>query len=218
MAQTEQPVHLRVDRREKGRIIEQLQVLPFVHLEIADLDCGDYLAAGGLAIERKSATDFILSIVDNSLYERAARLKSRYAHPVYIVEGDLFTRRFHQKAFDVHAALAYLTVHYSIPVLSSPDSEQSAMLIYLIAAEAEYRLGLPIEMRIEHPATTTDAQLYFLQGLPGIDGERAEQLLQKLRTIPAVLEASDAEWRTVARLDDQSIADIRALLSNRWPV
>ncbi|MHB1529728.1 MAG: ERCC4 domain-containing protein [Acidiferrobacteraceae bacterium] len=217
MAQAEQPVHLKVDRREKGRIIEQLQVLPLVHLEIMDLDCGDYLGAGGLAVERKSATDFILSIVDKSLYESAARLKSRYAHPVYLVEGDLFTRRFHQKAFDMHAALAYLTVLHSIPVLSSPDSEQSAMLIYLMAAEAEHRLGQPLDMRIEHPVTTTDAQLYFLQGLPGIDGERAERLLQELHTVTAVLEASDAEWRAFADLDDQSIAEIRAVLSNKWP-
>ncbi|MHB1951285.1 MAG: ERCC4 domain-containing protein [Acidiferrobacteraceae bacterium] len=218
MPSTEQPVHLKVDRREKGRIIEQLGALPLVTLEMADLECGDYVGAGGLAIERKSATDFILSIVDRSLYERAARLRSRYGHPVYIVEGDLFTRRFHQKAFDVHAALAYLTVHYAIPVLTAPDTEHSAMIIYLMAAEAEHRLGRPIDVRVEHPVVTTEAQLYFLQGLPGIDGERAERLLQELHSVKAVLEASDNELRDIARVDDETVSEIREVLNKAWPV
>lgn len=217
MTSAEQPVHLKVDRREKGRIIEQLQALPLVTLEMTDLDCGDYVGAQGLAIERKSSTDFILSIVDGSLYERAARLRSRYPHPAYIVEGDLFTRRFHQKAFDVHAALAYLTVHYSMPVVASPDSEQTAMIIYLMAAEAEHRLGRPLDVRVEHPVETTEAQLYFLQGLPGIDAERAERLLQGLHSVQSVLAASDEELRNAAGLDDQMIADIRALLTSTWP-
>jgi len=216
MTDSPQAVHLKVDQREKGRIIKELEALPGMTLERTELDCGDYVGAEGLAIEHKSSTDFILSIVDKTLYEKAAKLRSRYRRVVYIVEGDLFTRRFHQKAFDVHAALAYLTVHYAIPVITSPDVEQTAMIIYLMASEAEHSAG-PLNVRAEHPVELTDAQQYFLQGLPGVDAERAQRLLEELRTVPAVLGADDEQWRGIGGLDDQAIADIRALFATAWP-
>lgn len=217
MTDTPQAVHLLVDQREQGRILKELAALPGMVLETTTLDCGDYVGAAGLAIERKSSTDFILSIVDHTLYEKAAKLHSRYRRAAYIVEGDLFTRRFHQKAFDVHGAIAYLTVHHGIPVITSPDAEQTAMIIYLMAAEAEHRADRPLDVRTEKPVECPDAQQYFLQGLPGVDADRAQRLLENLHTLPAVLAASDRQWRELGGLDDQAIADIRALFTTPWP-
>lgn len=208
-------VSLLVDTREQGRILKELEALPGVQLERRELDCGDYVA-GELVIERKSSTDFILSIVDKSLYEKAAKLRTRYARCAYIVEGDLFTRRFHQKAFDVHQAIARLTVLSGIPVLSSPDAEQTALLIYFMAAEAQYRLNRPIDARSRGFDSLGEGQLYVLQGLPGVDADRAERLLAAAGSVGAVLAGGPALWQQAADLDARACAQIEALLREPW--
>ena len=136
----QKPVRIVVDTRERGKIISKLEALPGVSLEFAEQESGDYLLGNGVVIERKSATDFILSIVDRTLVEKVEKIKALYPKPIFIVEGDMFAMRFHQKAFDVHMALSYMAVVQNIPVLTSPDAEQSAMLIYLMARDAQHVL------------------------------------------------------------------------------
>lgn len=211
----ETAVHLTVDRRERGKIIKDLEALPSLTLEYGDLDVGDYIAGPEVAVERKSATDFILSIVDESLYEKAAKLKSRYARAAYVVEGDLFTRRFHQKAFDVHRALAYLAVHFGMPVITSPNSEQTAMILYLMAVEATR--DEPIRLRPPGPEPVVEAAPFFLEGLPGIDSERAEKLLDTFGSVSAVLAADRDALRAAADLAERDLDAIARILNARWP-
>ncbi|MEM1599160.1 MAG: ERCC4 domain-containing protein, partial [Pyrobaculum sp.] len=53
------------------------------------LEAGDYIA-GDFVFERKSAQDFINSVVDGRLFEQAAKLKSSGLKAVVVVEGDLW--------------------------------------------------------------------------------------------------------------------------------
>lgn len=209
-----QDVHIVADARERGKIVKALEALPGVTLETRELDCGDYVLGDGVVVERKSATDFILSIVDKSLPEKVGKLKAQYARPVYIVEGDLFNMRFHQKAFDVHGALAYLGVSQRVPVVSSPDADQSAMLIYLMAAEAQ--AAPHTRARLNTPEVLHEAQRYALEGFPGIDADRADTLLAHFGSVAAVLNAS-AEALIEAGLDPDPAAALREVVEARWP-
>lgn len=210
-----QDVHIVADARERGKIVKALEALPGVTLETRELDCGDYVLGDGVVVERKSATDFILSIVDKSLPEKVGKLKAQYARPVYIVEGDLFNMRFHQKAFDVHAALAYLGVAQRVPVVSSPDAEQSAMLIYLMALEAQ-AAAPRARTRLNTPEVLQEAQRYALEGFPGVDADRAETLLVHFGSVAAVLNAN-AEALTRAGLDPDAAKALREVVEARWP-
>jgi ERCC4-type nuclease len=213
----ETSVDITVDTRERGRIVKALEALPGVRLDFAELDCGDYLLANGVAIERKSSTDFILSIVDRSLFEKVARLKARYARPLYIVEGDMFTMRFHQKAFDVHTALAYLSVTHQVPVVNSPDVEQTAMLIYLMAAEAQRDPAQRPDARLDKPSVRTEAQRYLVEGLPGIDADRAEELLRRFGTAERIFAADEAALQSQGALSPELARRIREVVEATWP-
>lgn len=193
------PLLIRVDSRERGRILDRLRELSGVTLETVELELGDYLLPGGLIIERKSATDLILSVVDQSLWEKVAKLKTQYERVVYIIEGDLYTARFHQQALDIHRALAAMTVHYEVPVLPSPDADHSGMLIYLMGLGSQAGPGR--EERPGKPTIRRDAQLYLLGSLPGIDPDRAEQLLRHFGSAQAVLTAEASELVAVEGID-----------------
>jgi len=216
----ERNVHVIADQRERGKITKTLEQIPGVSVETQSLDCGDYVLGSGVVVERKSATDFILSVVDGSLVDKANKLKAGYERPVYIVESgerDLFVPRFHQKAFDVHMALAYLSVLHRIPVLTSPDVEHTAMLIYFMAVDAQYHLGANLGRRSNKPEFVAEAQAYFLEGLPGIDGDRAEALLRHFGGVGNLLRAPARDIAAAANLDPDSASLLEDVLTRRWP-
>lgn len=216
MNDAEKKIHLIIDKRERGKITEALEALPGVSLEFAELDVGDYVLGNGVVVERKSATDFILSVVDKTLYEKAGKLKAMYPRVVYLVEGDLYNMRFHQKAFDVHRALAFLSVTQDVPVIPSPDPEQTAMLIYLMAQDAQHALGQPISTRVNKPKLRAEAQVYLVEGLPGVDAERAETLLRHFKTAAKVFAADAESLQAAGGVDADSAARMRAVLDAVW--
>ncbi|MCA1789750.1 MAG: hypothetical protein LC667_07800 [Thioalkalivibrio sp.] len=203
-------LHIRVDARERGRIITRLEGLPGVTLESVEMDLGDYLLPGDLIIERKSATDLILSVVDRSLWDKVAKLRSQHERVVYIVEGDLYTARFHQQALDIHRALAMMVVMHGVTVLPSPDAENSGMLIYLLGLAAAE--GAAATERPDKPTIRRDAQLYLLASLPGVDAERAEALLRHFGSARAALAADANALAQVEGMDAERAARIAEVL------
>lgn len=128
-----QDVIIRVDGRERGKIIARLESLEGVQLEIEDMEHGDYILPNGVVVERKSATDFILSVVDEEIWAHAEALAHTFPKVVYIIEGDPYVARFHQKALDVHRAFARLILEYNVAVIPSSDADNTAMMIFLLA-------------------------------------------------------------------------------------
>jgi ERCC4-type nuclease len=203
-------LHIRVDTREKGRVIKRLEGLAGVTLEFAEMDVGDYLLPGDLVVERKSATDLILSVVDRSLWDKVAKLKSQHSRVVYIIEGDLYAARFHQQALDIHRALAAMVVGHGVSVLPSPDPDNSGMLIYLLGLASTQGEGAT--ERPGKPTIRRDAQLYLLGALPGVDPDRAEALLRHFGTARKVLSADAGALAAVEGIDDECAARIAAVL------
>nr|WP_296750918.1 ERCC4 domain-containing protein [Thioalkalivibrio sp.] len=203
-------LHIRVDTRERGRIITRLEGLPGVTLESVEMDLGDYLLPGDLIVERKSATDLILSVVDRSLWDKVAKLRSQHERVVYIVEGDLYTARFHQQALDIHRALAMMVVTHGVTVLPSPDADNSGMLIYLLGLAAAE--GAAATERPDKPTIRRDAQLYLLASLPGVDADRAEALLRHFGSARAVLAADADTLAQVEGMDAERAARIAEVL------
>jgi DNA excision repair protein ERCC-4/Fanconi anemia group M protein len=203
---SEASVAIVADTREPAKVMQKLESLQGVSLERRELDVGDYVLPGGAVIERKSATDLILSVVDQSLWDKVSKLRASYERVVYIVEGDLYTARFHQKALDIHRALADMVIHRGVSVLPSPDGDNSAMLIYLMAlqAAAETDKG----QRTNKPTIRRDAQLYILEGLPGIDADRAEALLRRFKSAGRVMQADVAALAEVEGVDEATAARI----------
>ena len=192
-------LNIQVDTRERGTIVQRLEELDGVQLAFAEMDVGDYILPNGMAIERKSGTDFILRVVDKTIWDKVAKLKSQYDQVVYIIEGDVYTARFHQKALDVHRAFAHMLVDHGVSLLPSPDPENSAMLIYLLGLA-----GLPdapSPERAAKPAKRRDALLHVFSALPGVDGDRAEALLKHFKSAQGVFNASAEALQAVEGID-----------------
>lgn len=79
-----------VDSRESTSGLIQLLTERGAEVVLEELECGDYILADGIAVERKTAEDFAGSIIDRRLFVQIALLKDAYERVYVLVEGDPF--------------------------------------------------------------------------------------------------------------------------------
>ena len=74
------PLMIVIDSREsRSPVWQLLHRDPTLDLEIRELPCADYLPHPEFGIERKDATDFVMSIMDRRLFAQVKRLKDEYS-------------------------------------------------------------------------------------------------------------------------------------------
>lgn len=161
-----------------------------LQLVATELDVGDYDLGGGVRVERKSATDFSLAIMDRRLYGEVGKLKSTSDQVVYVVEGDMFAGRFHSDPALTHAAIAWMTAIQGVALLPSYSEAYTAELLFAMARLAQHGFGQPPVMRNGKLFDPRGAQSYLVEGLPGITPLMANALLVQFGSAAAVFAAS----------------------------
>lgn len=219
--QTLKSVVIKVDGREKNTgVVKHWEALagnfPNLALEFIELEFGDYVIAEGFIVERKSATDFMLSVMDERIFGVLAKLKSEYDHIIYIVEGDIFAPRFHSNPEALRSALSYMTVIEHASLIPSADADNTAQQLYAMAVHAQHGPSKPRSLRGDKPMDLRTSQQYIVESLPGITADRALKLLNELGSVEGVLNASDEQLSVSGGLSAENIARIRKVLESSW--
>ena len=82
------PTQVIADHREsKSGVGEYLAALPGVRLRWENLSTGDYIVEEGVVFERKTASDFAASLIDQRLFSQAKRLADQPLRAAFIIEG-----------------------------------------------------------------------------------------------------------------------------------
>lgn len=184
-------------REERGGIPKILATIPGVTVESRDLLAGDFAIGSKLGIERKTAHDFVASILDGRLMEQAARLSSEYEQAIVVIEGDVYSTRSIIKSESIDGALSWLAVLSGIPVLHVPNSVRSAMLIHRIGLHVEHGLGYEVPLRANKPQDASLSAQFLIEGLPGVGPVVARRLLEHFHTPSAVFNATKDELKHV---------------------
>lgn len=201
----EQLLLIRVDMRERrSPVPELLAAFPDVALTFAALPSADYVLSEAVAVERKTASDFVASILDRRLFGQAAKMQLLFARPLMIVEGDLTTVPHAIDLEAIRGALAFLTVRAGITVLQVGDPRETATMLRLLARHAQERMGLPISLREPKPLVEELYAAYLVEGLPGVGPRRARRLLAHFGTPAAVMCASPEELAQVPGIGKKS--------------
>lgn len=212
------PVLIKVDTREKSTgVVKHWETLagnfPGLSLEFVDLEFGDYILGANCIVERKSATDFMLSVMDERIFGVLAKLKAEYDNTIYIVEGDIFAPRFHSNPEELREALSYMTVIEGASLIPSPGADSTAQLLFNMAQHAQYG-SKPRNLRRDKPMDLHSSQQYIIESLPGVTPERALNLLKHFGSVSAVLSAGDDEFLQVSGLSPEMLARLRKVLGS----
>ena len=141
MTDTQKPVNITVDTREKNTaVIKHWQgypgIFPGLEFEFVEMEVGDYVIGESAVIERKSTTDFMLSVMVKHIVSNLMKLKKDFDQVIYIVEGDIYAPRFHSDPVKLREAIAYMVVKEKVALIPSSGPQNSAELIYAMAVQA----------------------------------------------------------------------------------
>ncbi len=204
-------VPLVVDSNEPEDIPDRLRELG-VDVEVRKIAPGDYVL-GPIGVERKALYDFFNSLVRKRLFEQVRRLREAYPQPLVILEGDLAEISTFKHPQSILGALLALEVGERVPVLTTADKDQTALLLSILWKRQE-KGAADYGLRHKPKAMTVEQRQRFLvEGLPSVGETLARNLLERFGSVRAVFNASEDELRRVSKIGGIKAAEIVRLAS-----
>ena len=204
-------IPLIVDSNEPEDIPERLRELG-VDIEVRKIAPGDYVL-GPVGIERKTLFDFFNSMVRKRLFEQVQRLRDAYPQPLLILEGDLSEISTFKNPQSFLGALLALETSERVPVLTTADKDQTALLLSILWKRQE-RSAAEYGLRHKPKAMTTEQrQRFLIEGLPSVGETLARNLLERFGSVRAVLNASEEELKRVPKIGEVKAAEIVRLVT-----
>lgn len=203
------------DDRE-NRIMKELSRRD-VAVRSTRMEVGDFQVSDRTAVERKTAPDFVDSIVDNRLFDQLQDLSGQFEHPLLLIEGDdLHSHRdVHPNA--VRGALASTVLDFDVPVLWTSSVEETAETLVALAKREQEEHERNVDLRGEKtPRTEREHQEYIVAGLPNVSETLAERLLDHFGTVENVFTSSATDLKQVDGIGEEKAARIRDILGREY--
>jgi Fanconi anemia group M protein len=204
-----------VDFRER----EMAKLLESIGLEVTvrNLEVGDYVISERVAVERKSAADFVASIIDpqRNLFRQMADLARTYDRPVLILEGrDFYSTQMNARS--IQGAMVSVALDYGVPIIPTEDQGETARVIALLVRR-ERKEGREPKMHGHKTARTLkEQQEYLISAIPSVGPTVARNLLRHFGSIEKVMTASEEELLEVALVGPKIAERIRELVGGEY--
>ncbi len=199
--------------REMGKLLEARGL----SITLKNLDVGDYVISDRVAVERKTAQDFVASVIDpeRNLFRQISDLSRAYDRPVLILEGrDLYSRAVSPNS--IRGALAAVAVDWGLPIIPTDDQEETASIIAMLSAR-EHREGREPKVHGHKTARTlAEQQEYLISAIPSVGPAVARNLLKHFGSIERIMTASEAELQQVEKVGPKIAERIRELVGGEY--
>jgi Fanconi anemia group M protein len=201
-----------VDSRESRSGLSELLRSRGISVQSEELECADYVLADGLAVERKTAIDFVQSIFDKRIFSQIQVCKRTYARVVVVVEGNPYRTRSAISSSAITGALSWLVICESVSVLQTENLEETAEALCTLQRHAIDGLGYEIALQGAKPKDRYPQAQLLVESLPGIGPAAAKKLLAHFGSAGAVLNAAPDELKKVPGVGPKTIAAIREVI------
>jgi len=201
-------VKIYVDIRERNTEIFKI-LNEKADVEVKQLKVGDYILSTRVCVERKTAGDFLQSIVDKRLLEQAENLARNFEIPIMIIEGELnlAARNIHPNA--VRGALASLATDFKISIIPTKDEKDTGEMLFVLAKrEQEEKEHVCALIGEKKAYTLNERQLLMVESLPNVSAVIAERLLTHFKTIKKLANASVKELVKVEGIGSKKAEEI----------
>ncbi len=191
------PMKIVADYREKKSGIPDILIQREAGVVFESLPAGDYIINGRITAERKSAEDFIQSIISNRLFEQCSRLKKTHGPVFLFIEGNPYLTDHKIEKQAVRGAILSVMISWQIPVIFSKNPVDSAELLLQIGKQNQKGNSFVRQGMGFKPKKLKNQQLRFLQGFPGTGPTLAGRLFSHFGSIKAVINADREELLNV---------------------
>ena len=184
------------DRETASGVVEMLSDMGAA-ITLQRLEQGDYAIGDRIVIERKTARDFVDTLVDRDLIGQLRAMASAAPRPVLIIEGqDIYTQRdIHPNA--IRGTLAAITVDLGISLLWSRDESDTAQMIFILAKREEEPASERRLAQRKSYQSLQEQQEMIIAAFPEIGLKNARLLLNHFGSIRSIINAEREELCSV---------------------
>jgi Fanconi anemia group M protein len=186
-----------VDYREKNSLVASELINLGFEVEFRELKIADYLV-NNVAIERKTISDFINSIINKRIIRQLQELQ-QYENKLLIIEGidehELYSDD--SEGINSNAIRGFLlsvTIKQKIPVILTKNYEDTARYLAVLARKKEKESSLNVTKK---SLNKKERLQFILEGFPGIGPKTAKKLLSHFHTLKNIANASLEELTEV---------------------
>ncbi|MFY9750104.1 MAG: DEAD/DEAH box helicase [Methanoregula sp.] len=205
---TPQGPAIRIDDREtSSKVVEELSGMGAA-IRLERLPRGDYAIGDRILVERKTARDFVDTLINRDLLGQAKALADAVPRPVIMIEGgDIYTQR-DMNPNALRGVLAALTIDMGISLLFTKDEQETAQMLFVLAKREEGERG----ERKFHPhksfKSIKEEQEYIISAFPDIGMKNARLLLGHFGSVEAIVNAEITELAAVKGIGEKTAQKI----------
>lgn len=212
---SDKPVVYADSREGNSKVIRHLTEME-IDVKINSMAVGDYQVSDEVVIERKTAKDFVDSIIDKRLFKQARELSEEFKRPLLILEGDdIYNGMLHPNA--IRGTIAAIAIDFGISIIPTRNSQDTAAMIKRIAIREQNGEKTPIQIRTDKkPTSLWEQQLFIIESLPNIGPVNAKNLLQHFGSVEKVINASENELMEVEGIGKKTANNIRKVVESEY--
>lgn len=211
----ELPVVFADTREGNSKVIRHLSEIE-IDVKVQAMAVGDYQVSDEVVIERKTAKDFVDSIVDKRLFKQARSLMEEFKRPLVILEGDdLYNGMINPNA--IRGSIASIALDFGISIIPTRNAQDTAAMIKRIAIREQSGEKTPIQIRTDKkPVNLWEQQLFIIESLPNIGPVNAKNLLEHFGTVANIINASESQLQEVEGIGKKTAANIRKVVDSKY--
>ncbi len=192
-----------IDIHEKNSLVISELVSQQMEIEVKKIPVADYII-GNIAIERKTVSDFISSMINKRLARQLEEMK-QYPKQLLVIEGieeqELYSdnqeKGIHPNA--IRGMLLSILLEFNIPIILTKDYQDTAKFLILIKKRQE-REPKQISLKVKKKTLDlAEQQQFIIEGFPGIGPATAKALLKKFKTIRNIINAKPQQLEKIIR-------------------
>jgi Fanconi anemia group M protein len=188
-----------VDDRELVSKVTECLSAAGANIRLERLVFGDYRIGERIVVERKTARDFVDTLIDRDLLGQVRQMAQSCIKPVLIIEGgDLYSQRdIHPNA--IRGALVAIGINFGVAQFTTAGPQETADLLMVMARrEAEdgcHERG-PAQKGVY--SGNTESQEAIITAFPDIGLKQARLLLEAFGSVQGIVHAEKEELMQVA--------------------
>ena len=198
------PLIIADDRESSSKVVECLHNSG-VSISLERLLYGDYAIGDRVLVERKTARDFVDTLVERDLIGQIKRMSDAVLKPVLIIEGDDLYSKRNISPNAIRGALCAISVGLGVSIFYTKTPEETADMLFVIANREEGREG---GMKSPHYhksyRSKREELLYIMSSFPGTGLKNARLLLENFGTIENIIRASEDELKAVEGIGEKT--------------
>ena len=209
------PVVYADSREGNSKVIRHLTEME-MDVKVQSMAVADYQVSDEVAIERKTAKDFVDSIIDKRLFKQARELSEEFKKPVLILEGDdLYGGMVNANA--IRGSIASIALDFGISIIPTRNAQDTAAMIKRIAIREQNGERTPVQVRTDKkPVSLSEQQLFIVESLPNIGPVNAKNLLEHFGSVANIINASEKELQEVEGIGNKTAENIKKVIDSKY--